>query len=249
MQPILLQIGPVTIYSYGFFIAAALLIGLAFALRQARIMGLESQLGPELGFYLILASIVGARLLYVVLQPEQFLDQPLSILMFWEGGMEFFGGVAGAIAAGVFYLRRKGQPVWRWADSFAPGIALGLGVGRIGCFMAGCCYGKPTQLPWGVTFTHPLSLAPLQVPLHPTQLYHSLSGFLILLILLVTGRKLKEPGQLFGLFFVCYGVLRFVVEFYRDDMRAHLGALSLAQWAAIAAFLAGVGILYARRRT
>lgn len=249
MHPILIQIGPFTIYSYGFFIAAAILLGLAVGIRQAGKKGLDAQLGPDLGFYLILSAIVGARILYVLLKPEHFLTHPLQIIMFWKGGLVFIGGAVAAVATGAFYLRRKGQPFWSWADAFAPGIALGQGVGRIGCLMAGCCYGKETQLPWAITFTNPLSLAPLHIPLHPTQIYHSLAGFFTFILLLVSKRWLKGSGQLFGLFLTAYGALRFVIEFYRGDFRGHLGVFSTTQWMALAALAAGVLIIFLRRRS
>ena len=249
MHPILIQIGPVTIYSYGFFIAAAILLGLAVGIRQASKKGLDAQLGPDLGFYLILSAIVGARILYVLLKPEHFLTHPLQIVMFWKGGLVFVGGAAAAIGVGYLYLRSKGQPFWQWTDAFAPGIALGQGVGRIGCLMAGCCYGKETQLPWAITFTNPLSLAPLHIPLHPTQIYHSLAGFFTFLLLLVTKNRLRGPGQLFGLFLATYGVLRFVIEFYRGDFRGHLGMFSITQWMALAALAAGMLIIFLRRRS
>jgi len=249
MHPILLQIGPFTIYSYGFFIAAAILLALAVAIQQADKKGLDARLGPDLGFYLILSAIVGARILYVLIKPEHFWEHPLQIIMFWKGGLVFLGGAVAAVATGAYYLRRKNQPFWPWADAFAPGIALGQGVGRIGCLMAGCCYGKETQLPWAITFTNPLSLAPLHIPLHPTQIYHSLAGFFTFFLLLVSKRWLKGAGQLFGLFLAGYGSLRFLIEFYRGDFRGYLGVFSITQWMALAALAAGVLIIFLRRRS
>jgi phosphatidylglycerol:prolipoprotein diacylglycerol transferase len=249
MHPILIEIGPFTIYSYGFFIAAAILLALAVGIRQADKKGLDARLGSDLGFYLILGAIVGSRLLYVLLKPEYFLSHPLQIIQFWKGGLVFIGGAIAAIAVGAWYLRRKDQPFWPWTDAFAPGIALGQGVGRIGCFMAGCCYGKETQVPWAVTFTNPLSLAPLHIPLHPTQIYHSLAGFFTFILLLVCGRRLSGSGQLFGLFLAAYGALRFVIEFYRGDFRGHLAMFSITQWMALAALAAGALIILLRRRS
>jgi len=248
MHPILIKIGPFTVYSYGFFIAAAFLLALGLSMRQARRMGLNSKLVPDLGFFLILAALAGSRLLYVLLRPEAFLTDPLLIVQFWKGGLVFSGGAIAAALTGWWFLRRKGQPFWAWTDAFAPGIAAGQAVGRIGCLMAGCCYGKPTDLPWGITFYSTSSLAPLGKTLHPTQIYHSLAGLITFIILLLAGRKLKKSGQLFALLLVFYSIFRFHIEFFRGDFRGYLGPFSVTQWVTVVILAAGAILFIQRRR-
>jgi len=249
MNPVLIDIGPLTIHSYGFFIAAGFLLGLSVAMHQAKQKGLDHKLVPDLGFYIILSAIVGSRLLYVLLEPAYFLDHPLQILQFWKGGLVFLGGAILAALVCLLVLRRKDQPFWPWADAFAPGIAAGQAVGRLGCLMAGCCYGKACSLPWSITFTQPNSLAPINVPLHPTQVYHSLAGLITLCILLLARKKMARPGQLFGLFLVLYSLFRFVIEFYRGDFRGYLGFLSVTQWVAAGLFFAGLTMIIKARRS
>ncbi len=248
MHPVLIRIGPFTIYSYGFFIAAAILLGLAIGMREAKHRGLAHRMVPDLGFYIILSAIVGARLLYVLLKPNYFLQHPLDILLFWKGGLVFVGGAIGAVGAAIIYLRSHGEPFWAWADAFAPGIAAGQAVGRIGCLMAGCCYGKTCDLPWAVSFTNPNSLAPLHIPLHPTQIYHSLAGVLTLALLYGFKQRLKGSGQLFGLLLMAYGVLRFSIELLRGDFRGHLGPLSVTQWVALGVLGLGIALFQIRKR-
>ncbi len=248
MHPILIDIGPVTLYSYGFFIAAAILLGLGLSMKEARRKNLNHKLIPDLGFYLILGALAGSRLLYVLLNPLYFLENPLQIIQFWKGGLVFVGG---AIAAGLIawlYLNKKKEPFRKWLDAFAPGIAAGQALGRIGCIMAGCCYGKQCSLPWSVTFKNPNSLAPLNSPLHPTQLYHSLSGLIIFILLIAAKKKVRQPGQLFALFLMLYALFRFVVEFFRGDFRGHLGFLSVTQWIVCLVFVLGVSLFYTFRR-
>ncbi len=248
MHPILIDIGPVTLYSYGFFIAAAILLGLGLSMKEARRKNLNHKLIPDLGFYLILGALAGSRLLYVLLNPLYFLENPLQIIQFWKGGLVFVGG---AIAAGLIawlYLNKKNEPFRKWLDAFAPGIAAGQALGRIGCVMAGCCYGKQCSLPWSVTFKNPNSLAPLNTPLHPTQLYHSLSGVIIFILLIAAKKKVRQPGQLFALFLMLYALFRFVVEFFRGDFRGHLGFLSVTQWIVCLVFILGLSLFYTFRR-
>ena len=249
MHPVLVDIGPITLYSYGFFIAAAILLGLGLSMREARLKNLNHKLLPDLGFYLILGALAGSRLLYVLLNPAYFLEHPLQMLQFWKGGLVFVGG---AIAAGLiawFYLSRKQEPFRKWLDVFAPGIAAGQALGRIGCFMAGCCYGKQCALPWSVTFKNPDSLAPLHSPLHPTQLYHSLSGVMLFILLITARKKIRHPGQLFALFLMLYALFRFVIEFFRGDFRGHLAFLSVTQWIVSCVFVLGVSLFVLFRRS
>ncbi|MFP4314882.1 MAG: prolipoprotein diacylglyceryl transferase [Desulfovibrionales bacterium] len=247
MFPILVNIGPVTIYTYGFFIAAAFLAGMVWAAREADAKGLDPKIVFDVGFYIVLSAILGSRLLYVLLNPSYFLQFPLEIFKFWKGGLVFLGGALLATAAVLLYFKRRNLSVWLWADCFAPGLALGQAIGRLGCFSAGCCYGKECELPWAATFSNPASLAPQHIPLHPTQLYHALAGLVSFGILLAAKRHLKQPGQLMGLFFVLYAFFRFTIEFFRDDYRGTVGFFSVTQVIAAAVLIIGVIIIYQRR--
>lgn len=247
MHPILINIGPVTIYSYGFFIALAFIVGLLWARHEARTRGLDPRLIADAGFYIILAAIVGSRLLYVLLNPSYFLSNPLEILFFWKGGLVFLGGVILAAVTLLWFFYRQGLSIWPWLDCLAPGIALGQAIGRIGCFLAGCCYGKATSVPWAVTFTNEHSLAPLNVPLHPTQIYHALAGLITFVLLLAFKRVFKGEGQIMGLFLVLYSLFRFNIEFFRGDYRGELGFLSVTQIIAIIVFIMGLCIITKRR--
>lgn len=249
MHPVLIEIGPLTIHSYGFFIACAFLMGMWVARREAPQYGLNPQFVPDLAFYLIVSAIVGSRALYVLLDPGPFWENPLLVLQFWKGGLVFVGGVVAAGATAWVIIRFKGEPFWKWADVFAPAIAAGQFIGRIGCLMAGCCYGKPTSLPWAVTFTHPQSLAPLHIPLHPTQIYHSLAGLVTCIVLLALRSRLPVPGQRFGLFLILYAGFRIGIEFFRGDFRGVLGPFSLTQTAAGIIFCLGVVVFAMKGRS
>lgn len=244
MLPVLIKIGPLTIYTYGFFIASAFLAALAWAMREARQRGLDPRLVPDMGFWIILGAIVGSRLLYVLITPRHFIEHPLEILMFWKGGLVFLGGaVLGSLLAYRF-MRKNRMPALVWLDVFAPGLGLGQAIGRLGCLAAGCCYGKFSLAPWAVTFTDPDCLAsPLNMPLHPTQLYHSLAGLISFAVLLAAKRKLTTPGRLMGLYLVMYSVFRFSIEFFRGDYRGYAGFFSVTQLLAIAFLLVGAALL------
>ena len=247
MNPILIEIGPLTIHSYGFFIALAFLAGIAMTIKEAKWRNLPHQIVSDLSFYIILRAIIGSRLLYIILNPLYFLDNPWQIFMFWKGGLVFLGGGILATAIVIWFLRKHKQPFWPWADAIAPGLALGQCIGRIGCLMAGCCYGKQCSLPWSITFFDSDSLAPLHVALHPTQIYHSLAGLLTFIILIKAKNYLPRQGQLMGLFLVIYSILRFNIEFFRADYRGEFFILSMTQLISILVFFAGLYIIINRQ--
>ncbi|WP_449242978.1 prolipoprotein diacylglyceryl transferase [Desulfovibrio sp.] len=238
MHPVLVDLGFVTIHTYGVFIALAFLGGVGWTWLEARRKGLEAGRVVDLAFAVFVGALLGARLLYVLLYLPHYLEHPLEILMFWEGGMVFSGGAALGGWLGWRVARGHGMPVPPWLDAAAPGLALGEAIGRLGCFSAGCCYGQLCAMPWAVTFTDPRSLAvPLNMPLHPTQIYHSLSGLLTFgLLLALRGRLERRPGSLMGLFLVLFSLARFAVEFFRADFRGGLGPFSVTQ-AVYAVFL------------
>ena len=217
MFPVLIRIGPITIHTYGFLIATAFLLGLWLALRQAAREGLSKEKITDIGFYALFAGIIGSRIFFIATEWEHFSAHPLDMLRIWEGGLVFYGGVIFAIPVAVWYARKQGLLLWQTADIWAPSIAVGHAIGRLGCFCAGCCYGLPTDLPWGVTFNNPETLAIRGVPLHPTQLYESAAELLNFVILLAVRRRKAFHGQLFWVYVLNYAVIRALIELFRGD--------------------------------
>lgn len=203
----------------------------------------------NLAFYLMLGVIVGGRLLYVIFHWNQYDQYPLDVFALWKGGMMFFGGFIGAVVASILYLRKQKISIPLFGDIIAPAIALGEFFTRIGCFLNGCCFGRPTNLPWAVMF--PSGCAAARSPvgseaLHPTQLYSSLFGLLLFLFL---WHKLKRPhssGQIFALYLLMYGVFRFGIDFIR--FYENTANLWINQLIALGIAVAGL-ILYLRARS
>jgi phosphatidylglycerol:prolipoprotein diacylglycerol transferase len=252
MHPDLFKIGPLTIHTYGVLVAAGFLLGLALAVRQARKEGILADKIVDLGFYLLLSALIGSRLFFILINASHYLKNPLEIFKIWEGGLVFYGGLLLAVPTVLWYVKKHALGVWSTADLFAPSIAIGHAIGRLGCFAAGCCYGKPAEgLLWAVTFTDPESLAIIGIPLHPTQLYESLGEFINFLILIILRRYKSFNGQLFLTYIILYSVLRFIVEFFRGDVgRGFITSqLSFSQGISILMFLiAVVGLIILRQR-
>ena len=253
MYPRLLELGPITVYTYGVLLAAAYLFGLQLARVRARQRGLDANRVLDLGIYIIISALVGAKLLLLITDFKSFTADPRELLTLARSGGVFYGGLIVAVIVALWYIRRVGLPLWTTCDVFAPGIALGHVVGRFGCLFAGCCFGKPTTRPWGITFTDPFAAAnvgtPLGVPLHPTQLYEAGAELLILVILLVTERKGRPfAGRTFWLYMLLYAISRFIIEFYRGDDRGAVGMFSTSQFISIVlAPLAIVMLVYLSR--
>ena len=224
MYPVLLELGVINVYTYGLLVAAAYLIGLQIAVARGRARGLDPNRLMGLGFAILLGAIVGAKLLLFVVDIDYFTSDPANLWVLVRSAGVFYGGFVLAVVVAFWYMRRHGMPVWTTCDAFAPGIAVGQAVGRLGCLLAGCCYGRPTDLPWGVTFTNPLAAAnagtPLHAALHPTQLYESAAALGILGILLLVERRGRSfAGRTFLTYLFAYGTARFVIEIYRGDPR------------------------------
>ena len=236
MHPILFELGPFTIYSYGVLLASAYLLGLWLAVRRARAAGVDGNKVMDLLIWVIIAALVGAKALLFIVDFQHFTTSWADFMTLIRSGGVFYGGLVAAVGVGFYQLRKHRLPLWPSCDLFAPGIALGYMVGRLGCLMAGCCYGKPTTVAWAITFTDPAANfnvgTPLNVPLHPTQLYESAAGLVILLALLAIERRANSyAGRTFWSFVGLYAVLRFVIEFYRGDDRGLVfGAISTSQF-------------------
>jgi phosphatidylglycerol:prolipoprotein diacylglycerol transferase len=254
MHPILFQIGDWPVYSYGVLLAAAYLVALQLAVVRARRRGIDGTRVMDLGIYLIIAALIGAKLMLVIVDFDYFRRQPGELLSLVRAGGVFYGGLLAALAVAIVLVRRYQLRLWTVADLFAPGIALGHVVGRLGCLMAGCCYGTPTSVPWAITFTNPLAASnvgtPLGVPLHPTQLYDAGAELLILVLLLATERKGKVfEGRTFWLYMLLYGISRFIVELYRGDDRGMMLGVSTSQFVSLVVVpLAVVMLVRLRRR-
>jgi phosphatidylglycerol:prolipoprotein diacylglycerol transferase len=166
------------------------------------------------------------------------MSQPREIFSLVRAGGVFYGGLIAAVVVALTLVRRYGLPMWTTADLFAPGIALGHVIGRFGCLLAGCCYGRPTSLPWAVTFTNPVAAAnvgtPLGIALHPTQLYDAGAELVILIVLLMTERRgSRFAGRTFWLYILLYAISRFIIEFYRGDERGTLLGVSTSQFVSL----------------
>jgi phosphatidylglycerol---prolipoprotein diacylglyceryl transferase len=255
MYPRLLELGPMTVYTYGVLLAAAYLLGLKLATVRARSRGLDATRILDLGIYIIVSALVGAKLLLFVVDFRVFVTDPRELLTLLRSGGVFYGGLILAVIVSVWYIRRVKLPLWTTCDVFAPGIALGHVIGRFGCLFAGCCYGRPTSEPWGITFTDAFAAAnvgtPLGVALHPTQLYEAGAELLILALLLFTERRGKPfPGRTFWLYMLLYAISRYVIEIFRGDPRGTVGIFSTSQFISIIlAPLSVAMLLYLARRT
>ncbi len=247
MYPILVRFGELTLHTYGVLVASGFLLAVLLARREAHRTGIDPELILDLSFYLLLAALAGSRVFYVLGNWAEFAENPIDIIKFWRGGLVFYGGLIFALPIGVWYVRKHRLNFSVMADLMAPSIAIGQALGRLGCFSAGCCYGKPATGFCAVTFRDANSLAPLGIPLHPTQLYESAATFGIFLALIVMRRAKRFQGQLLWYYLLFYSTARFIIEFYRGDPRgwAIPNALSTAQAIGIpVALLALIMILH-----
>jgi phosphatidylglycerol:prolipoprotein diacylglycerol transferase len=242
MYPILLELGPVTIFTYGLLVATGFFTAILLASKQGEKEGLDPQVIMDLCFYILLSAIIGARLLYIIVEYKYFVEKPLDIFKVWKGGLVFYGGLVLAIAVAMYIAKKKKLPIWKTADIIAPSIAIGQAIGRWGCLFAGCCYGAQTDLPWGITFTDQRSLAPLNQALHPTQIYLSLNAILIFSILVWMRKRKKFDGQIFCMYGILYSIGRFIIEYFRSDDRGFAieGILSTSQFIGLFALLISV---------
>lgn len=253
MFPRLIQIGSFSLPTYGVLVAIAFLAALWLASYFARQRGISGEKVVNLGVYCALMGMLGAKVLMIAMDPE-YRAHPgeiFSLATLQSAGI-FFGGFILAIVFAIFYMRAQGLPALPTCDVFAPGLALGHGIGRLGCFAAGCCWGKPTHLPWAVTFTNTNATTgvPLGVPLHPTQLYEAFAEGIICLVLVRQLRRPHRDGQIIGLYGLIYGCVRFGVEFLRehDSSNPLGGPFTLEQWISLAVAAAGVYLLVRHAR-
>jgi phosphatidylglycerol:prolipoprotein diacylglycerol transferase len=258
MYPELFRIGNFPINTYGVFLALAFLCAILITVRLAARDGLPREKIYDLCLWMLLSSLVGSKILMFFTEPE-YRDHPLQLLSldFLRSGGVFYGGLIGAILTGYFLMRRYKLPWWKTADACAPGIAIGNFFGRQGCFAAGCCWGKPTTLPWGVKFTelgHEITGVPIDSYLHPTQLYESFAMLIVFFFLLWLHKHRRFSGQVILFYALLYSVIRFAIEFLRDDPRGDLfglttlTGLSTSQLISVIVGIAALSLLIVRSR-
>ncbi|MDR2066373.1 MAG: prolipoprotein diacylglyceryl transferase [Endomicrobium sp.] len=250
MYPILFSFGNFKIFSYGFFVALAFIVSiyyLSYSLNKSKSKIFSQDELYSFLLYLIIFGIVGARIFYIFTNIKEYIDNPLDIFKVWQGGLVYYGGFVAVAIFAIIYCKVKNMQVLYFGDFFAPALALGHSIGRIGCFFAGCCYGKEANLPWTVVFKDKQSLAVLGEHLHPTQLYESLGNFCIFLILFFYAKKQREVGNVFAVYLILYAILRFIVECFRgDDRGMQYFGLSISQNISIILLIIGV-FIYARK--
>jgi phosphatidylglycerol:prolipoprotein diacylglycerol transferase len=252
MFPKLFTIGSFSVPTYGVLVALGFLAGLAIALRLGKRAGLPSEPLTNLAIYCALGGIAGAKLFMFLFDWQYYWQNPGEIftLSTLQAAGVFHGGFIVAVIVAVLYIRHLHLPPLETMDCFAPGIALGHAIGRIGCFAAGCCWGRECSLPWGVRFrSDEAAPVPLNVPLHPAQLYESAANLIIFVLLYRGFQRSHRPGQIFGWYLVLYSIARFIVEFYRNHEQSLVAGLSLTQWIALALLFAGSAILIRVRQT
>ena len=251
MYPILFNIGSFPVHSYGVLIALGFLSAVWFARSEGYRLGLNGELIVDLGFWSLLLGMVGARILYVITRFSYMVDHPGEIFAIWEGGLVFFGGVLICFPFFLWYTKKHKLPTWAVLDLCAVGVPLAHAFGRMGCLSAGCCYGKPTDMPWGITF-HGGQVEPhlYGLPLHPTQIYESLSVFALFAFLFWYRKRKRFDGELLCIYFIVYSIIRSTIEIFRGDtIRGFVvdGWLSTSQFISILTII-GFAVLYAWRK-
>jgi phosphatidylglycerol---prolipoprotein diacylglyceryl transferase len=258
MYPKLLELGPITIHTYGLLLAAAFIVGIWVTSRNAKKGGISADSVWNVGLAIIFAALVGSKFLLFLFDHRYYSQNfgDLFSLSTLRSAGAYYGGLFLALGSAFWYARKKQIPIITLADLAAPGIALGQAIARIGCLSAGCCYGKPTPMPWGITFTNQYAYdnvgVPLNIPLHPTQIYEALGSLCLFLFLMRRLPRKRFKGQTLLEFLGLYSLMRFVVEFYRGDDRGYvLDLFSTSQCIAVLTILASVAIyfcLFRRRR-
>jgi phosphatidylglycerol---prolipoprotein diacylglyceryl transferase len=255
--PKLFEYSWLVIHTYGFLLAAAFLAALSVSARAARRQQVDPAKIYDLGLYIAISALVGSKTLLLFTELGYYLDHPKEIfsLATLRSGGVYYGGFILAVIVGVAMARRHKLPVWRVADCAAPGIALGQSIGRMGCFAAGCCYGKQTASLFGVTFTNPYSHetvgVPLMVSLHPVQIYESLASLILFFILWEWIKRKQFDGQVFILYLVLYSCTRFVIEFFRGDVERGFvlgGLLSTSQSISLMLIIAAAVLFFYLKR-
>ena len=264
MFPKLFDFGEITIlgrnfdavlHTYGFLLATGFLVALKVAAIRSKKQNIDANLTMDLGLYILVSALLGAKLLLLIVDWPHFQHDPWALMR--SGGV-FYGGLVAAVLTSIWFFNHHKLPVWKMTDILAPSVALGHAIGRLGCFSAGCCYGKPIGQQfagWGVTFTNSYANkivgVPLNIPLHATQLYESFVEFAIFGFLIYLSSRKKFDGQIFWSYVALYSSARFIIEFYRGDLQRGLafgGTVSTSQIIAVVLLVLAVFSLVVLRR-
>lgn len=248
------SVGPLTLHSYGVLLALAFVAGLYVAARQSRRAGLDADKVTDLAVYVLIAGLLGAKLALLIVEWNYYSRNLSELFSLLQSGGVFYGGLIAAFPVAWWYVRKHSLPGWAAADALAPGVVLGQAVGRLGCFAAGCCFGKPATVPWAVTFRDLYAAravgTPIDTPLHPAQLYESAGALLIFAVLMALSARKRFDGQVVLSYVMLYSLTRFTIEFFRGDAsRGSVfgGALSTSQFLAVLLVL-GAAALWPRAR-
>jgi phosphatidylglycerol---prolipoprotein diacylglyceryl transferase len=256
MLPRLLELGPITLYSYGLLMSLGFLAGILWTSHLGKKIDLTSDTVWGIGLLMMVSAIVGAKLLLVIAEIDYYWVHPSEIFALdtLRSGGFFLGGLLTCLAAAVYYFWSRKLPGWKIADCFAPGIALGHAIGRLGCFAAGCCFGAECHLPWAVTFTDPLAHSlvgvPLHKPLHPTQLYEFLAEMAIFAGLSWLWKRKSFDGQVILMYVIVYSGIRFLLDFFRGEELGMIfgGTMSSSQLVCLLVIPAALGFYYRLHR-
>lgn len=240
MKAVLFEIFGLPVYGYGLMIALGILCALLIFFRKAKDKGYDEDKTFNMTMITIISGVLGGKILFIITELKSIIENP-SILKDFGTGFVIYGAIIGGALGVYLYCRKQGWKVLDILDLIVPSVAIAQGFGRIGCFLAGCCYGAPTNLPWAITFENS-PFAPNGIGLHPTQLYSSIFDFALGFLLLWYSRKSRKQGKSFGLYVIVYSVGRFLVEFLRNDPRGNVGILSTSQFIAIFTLIFGIVI-------
>jgi phosphatidylglycerol:prolipoprotein diacylglycerol transferase len=223
LYPVLFKLWKLPVYSWGLSLAVAFIVGTLYGVFAGKKKGVHPDHVIDLALFVCIASIIAGRLLFVLLNLGSYMSDPITILYLRDGGLSFFGGLAGGILVGIWYCRRNKISVGKMADIAGPAVALGYAIVRIGCLLNGCCYGVESSVPWA------LECGTGMVLRHPTQIYAAIYSLIIFAILMYADRKKKFDGQVLFLYVGLYSVARFIVEFWRDVPRDYFAPLTVTQ--------------------
>jgi phosphatidylglycerol:prolipoprotein diacylglycerol transferase len=243
MHPVLFNLWKYPVYSWGLSLAVAFVVGTVYAAWIGKKKGVDPDNVIDLALFVCIASIVGARLLYVMLNIRSYVDYPMSVFYMRDGGLSYFGGLGAGIGVGVLYCRRQKISIGKMADIVAPAITIGYAIVRVGCLLNGCCYGRISEVPWA------LAAGPGDVLRHPTQLYAAISSVVIFFLLKAAEPKKKFEGQILWLYVGLYSVARFIVEFWRVGTRDYFAPFTATQILCVLLAVFAFGVLRVKTRT